>query len=192
VLGGHKAGTLALRDVIRTLDGGPDLAPADIAMASNELGLIQRLDRVRILAKALATVSGQYDHVLIDCPPNLGTLTINGLVAADRVIVPTVADYLSVRGLVLFLDTLQTVRAELNPGLVVLGVLLTFHDPRLVLAQDIVALLEQQGIPLLSVQVRRSVRVAEAALAHAPVSDYDPGHPAAVAYAELARVVDEE
>lgn len=191
VMGDGHPGTLAAADAIVSLGDGLDLLPSDIQLASNEMGMIQRPYRIEILSEALTPVVGAYDHIVLDLPPNLGTLTVNGLKAAERVLIPSIPDYLSVRGLRLFLDTVQNVRTRSrHPDLIVLGVLLTFHDGRLLHVRDIVEVLESRGVPLMPMQIPRSVRIAESALAHLPMSDYDPMHVASRAYAELAEVID--
>lgn len=183
------AGALPLRDIVTDLGGGLWLAPSDIALSEAELALISRIGRENVLRRALADVGAGY--VLIDCPPSLGILTINALTAAQGVVIPTTAEYLALRGLGAFLGTVGAIRQELNPGLTVLGVLVTFYDGRLLHAQEVIAAMEAQGLPVLSMQIRRSVRLAEAALAHAPIMTYDPSNPAAEAYRALAQELDQ-
>lgn len=182
------AGALPLRDIVTDLGGGLWLAPSDIALSEAELALISRIGRENVLRRALADVGAGY--VLIDCPPSLGILTVNALTAAQGVVIPTTAEYLALRGLGAFLGTVGAIRQELNPGLTVLGVLVTFYDNRLLHAQEVLAAMEAQGLPVLSMQIRRSVRLAEAALAHAPIMAYDPSNPAADAYRQLAERID--
>lgn len=189
VIGGADDGALGLGAVIRHLPGGPDLAPSDIALAGNELGLLQRLGREHVLKQALGDVAGRYDVILLDCPPNLGQLTVNALVAADRVLIPALADYLSLRGLLLFLDTVAVIKRRLNPGLGLLGVLITQYDARLLHAQDVLEAMSKRGIPVLPVKIPRSTRVAEAFADHRPIAAYDPSNPAAAAYAELGGLI---
>ena len=191
VMGGHDDGDLALADVALPVADGLELAPSDIALAGNELGLVQRLGREQVLKQALAGARG-YDVIIIDCPPNLGQLTINALVASDRVLIPTIADYLSLRGLLLFLDTLGIVRRRLNPELQVLGVLATMYNGRLVHARDVIAAMERNGIRVLPMRIPRSVRVAEALLAHKPIMAYDPDNPASVAYGDPGRWINDQ
>ena len=105
-------------------DGLPlHLVPADIALAVNELGMIQRFGRESLLSHALADVSRAYDVCLIDCPPSLGMLTVNALKAATAVIIPTQPQISDLRGLGLFLDTIRRIRHELNPTLKIMGIL---------------------------------------------------------------------
>jgi chromosome partitioning protein len=117
-------------------------------------------------------------------------LTVNALTASARVLVPTIPDYLSLRGLLLFLDTLGLVRRRLNPGLQVLGVLPTMYDARLLHGRDVIEAMERHGIQVLPMRIARTVRVAEAMNQHRPVWEFDPGNPAALAYLELGRWVD--
>lgn len=183
------AGTLPLAAIVQDLGGGLYLAPSDIALADAELRLIaQPMGRERALAVALEGLS--YDYALIDCPPSLGILTINALTAADAALIPTTAEYLALRGLAHFYRTLDQVRRFYNPGLVVLGVLVTFLDPRLLHAQEVLAAMEAQGLPVLPMQVRRSVRLAEAAVSHEPLLTYDPANPSTEAYRALAERID--
>ncbi len=188
VLGGATPGRLALQDAVRQVADGLYLAPSDIALAMSELGLVSRMGREGVLKRALSQVD--VDYALIDCPPSLGILTVNGLVAADRVLIPTIPEYLALRGLALFYDTLGQIRRELNPRLDVAGVLVTFYDPRLLHAQEVIDAMAAQGLPVLDVRIRRSVRVAESAVAHRSILEYDPSNPCAQAYRELAEVIE--
>jgi chromosome partitioning protein len=159
---------------------GPDnlwLVPAsrDLAGAAVELPRIEGSERR--LREMLGEVRERFALTLLDCPPSLGPVAVNALVAADQVIVPVQAEYLALEGLVQFLDTLNLVRNELNPGLVLTGVLITMHDERTKLAHDVEAELRRHFPELVfDTVIPRSVRVAEApsfgvsVLAHAPES----------------------
>jgi len=190
VVGAAVPGSLALRDVTRELDSGLHLAPADLSLAVSELGLVSRMGRENVLRQALAIVAQDYDVCLIDCPPSLGLLTVNALSAADAVLIPTQPQVVDLRGLRLFLDTLEQVRNGLNPGLETLGILVTFFDARLLHHRGAVETMEAAGLPLLPVRIGRSVRVAEAATGGEVVTTYAPGNPQAEAYRQLAEVVD--
>jgi len=189
VLGGAQPGRLPLAGAIVDLGGGLAIAPADIALAAAELGLTSRLGREGVLKKALATVAGDYDLILIDCPPSLGLLTVGALVAADEILVPTQPLVVDLRGLRLFLQTVDQVRQELNPELETLGVLVTFFDGRLTHHKAAIETMQSAGLPLLPVYIGRSVRVAEAAGAGQSVAVYEPGNPQAANYRQLAEVV---
>ncbi len=126
VLGGAVPGTLPVQEAIRSIDDNLWLLPADIALAVTELGLVSRMNRDSVLKKQLSEVADQYDVALIDCPPSLGMLTINALTAADGVLLPTQPQSVDLRGMQLFLDTLNQVRSELNPHIQTIGVLPTF------------------------------------------------------------------
>ncbi len=177
VIGGSTAGTLALADILRPLADGLTLAPADIALAYAELGLVSRLvGRESVLRRALATVADAFDLCIIDTAPSLGLLTVNALAAADAVLIPTQPEAAAVRGLALYLESVAQVKAGANPALDVLGVVVTMYDARLNHHRAAVAALEALGVRILQPAIGRSVRVAEAAtsgasILQAPVDD---------------------
>jgi chromosome partitioning protein len=189
VLGSTTPGTKALRDIAHRVEQHFFLAPSDIALSRSEAGLMVRLGRESVLKKALQNT--HFDYVLIDCPPSLGILTINALVAADEVLIPTACEYLALRGIALFYQTLREVQS-INPDLQVLGILPTFYDSRLVHARDVLQAMKDKDLPVLEVEVRRSVRFAESTLAGESILSYARSHPGAEAYRKLAEIVDEE
>ena len=194
VLGGAAAGALPLAkilvDVADVETAVLHLAPADIALSSNELGMVMRIGREYVLKNALATVGRAYDVCLIDCPPSLGMLTVNALAASDVAIIPTQPQISDVRGLILFLETVSSIRTAINPGLQILGVLVTFYDGRTIHHRDAVQTLIDQGLPLFATMIGRSIRVAEAPAAGESVVTYDPANPQAENYKQLAMEID--
>lgn len=160
VLGGAQPGTLSLVKVIKHIRERLDLAPSDIALSSNELGMDRRPLRELLLQKALATVSKNYDVCLIDCSPSLGLLVVNALTAAHAVISPTLPAALDLRGLKLFVESLEQIKADLNPGLEHLGVLVCQFDPRLNLHQAALTDLKESGLPIFPVTISKSVKAA--------------------------------
>lgn len=191
VLGGSSPGRLAMADILQVIDEALSLAPADIALAAVELGLTSRLGREMVLKRALAGLGDRFDLALIDCPPSLGLLTVAALTAADACIIPTQPQAADLRGLALFLATIEQIRSELNPGLQVLGVLVTFFDGRLNHHKAAIETMQAAGVQLLPVMIGRSVRVAEAAGVGESVVTYEPGNPQAGNYRQLAEVVRE-
>ena len=169
---------------------GPDnlwIVPAnrDLAGAAVELPRMKRSDKH--LRRMLGPVRERFGITLLDCPPSLGPVTVNALVAADRVIVPVQAEYLALEGLVQFLDTVRLLRQKLNPGLVLTGVLITMHDERTRLAQDVERQLRDHFSELMfRTVIPRSVRVAEAPSYGLPVIAHAPASRGSVAYRELA------
>jgi chromosome partitioning protein len=169
---------------------GPDnlwIVPAnrDLAGAAVELPRIDGSERH--LRGALGPVRERFALTLLDCPPALGPVTVNALVAADRVIVPVQAEYLALEGLVQFLETLDLVRCELNPALVLTGVLITMHDERTRLAQDVERELRNHFPELVfRTVIPRSIRVAEAPGFGLPVVAHAPSSRGSAAYRELA------
>jgi chromosome partitioning protein len=192
-LGRSFNGTLELfmYRIIVKVQPGLDLVPADIALARAEQGLLRsNAKRSLLLREALHTVGVKYDVALLDCPPNLGLMTMNALAAADAVLIPTTPNVLDLRALRLFLSSLQEVRQRLNPHVETLGILLTFFDGRLNHHKRIVHALRGLGLPLLDVTVGRSIRVAEASNASQSIVDYAPTHKQAEAYRQVGAVVD--
>ncbi len=188
VLGGAQPGTLTLREIARDLGSNLQLAPGDIALASCELGLAARLGRENALRRALATVQDDYELAIIDCPPSLGLLTVNALAAAAAVLIPTQPEIVALRGLRLFLDSLEAVRDALNPELEILGIVATFYDSRLLHHKEAIAALEGAQLPLLG-KIGRSVRVAEAGATGQSVLGYARTNPRSEEYRALAQEV---
>jgi chromosome partitioning protein len=169
---------------------GPDnlwIVPAsrDLAGAAVELPRIEGWERN--LRGGLGPVRERFSLTLLDCPPSLGPVTLNTLVAADRVVVPVQAEYLALEGLVQFLETLQLVGRELNPSLVLTGVVITMHDDRTRLAHDVERELREHFPELVfRTVIPRSIRVAEAPSFGLPVVEHSPDSRGSVAYRELA------
>jgi chromosome partitioning protein len=139
---------------------------------------------------ALASVRGAYAFTLLDCPPSLGPLTVNALVAADRVIVPVQTEYFALEGLAGLLDTLSLIQRELNPRLTVAGMLLTMHDGRTRLAQDVEREVRAHFPELVfETVIPRNIRIGEAPSFGLPVTRHDPRCSGSVAYVNLAREV---
>lgn len=163
-------------------------ANRDLAGAAVELPGLER-SHLR-LREALGSVRERFAATLIDCPPSLGPVAVNALAAADRAIVPVQAEYLALEGLVQFLDTLQSVRRELNPALVLTGLVITMADERTRLSKDVESELREHFPELvLDTVVPRSVRVAEAPSYALPVTEHAPGSRGAEAYRGLAAEV---
>ncbi len=169
---------------------GPDnlwLVPAAVDLAGAAVEL-PRLDGSETrLRESLGPVRERFAFTLLDCPPSLGPISVNALVAADRVIVPVQAEYLALEGLVQFLDTLGMIRRELNPALNVSGLLITMHDERTRLAQDVERELREHFPEMVfRTVIPRSVRVAEAPSYGLPVTEHAPSSRGSDAYRALA------
>jgi len=167
------------------------LLPASPALAGAEVELIEMDRRENRLKDALAPVVDRYDYILIDCPPSLSLLTVNGLIAAQGgLIIPVQCEYLALEGLGQLSQTINRVRTALFPGLRIRGVLLTMYDGRTRLANDVVAEV-RRVFPnqVYQAVIPRSIRLAEAPSYGLPISLYAPESPAAKAYAALAQEV---
>ena len=170
-------------DRLGLVPAGPDLAGANVELPR----LPGSENRLR---DALAPIRDRYAFVLLDCPPSLGPLTVNALVAADRVIVPVQAEYFALEGLAGLLDTLSLVQRELNPRLTIAGMLLTMHDGRTRLAQEVESEVRTHFPKLVfDTVIPRNVRVGEAPSFGQPVIHFDPHCAGAEAYFELAKEV---
>jgi chromosome partitioning protein len=171
---------------------GLALVPATIDLAGAEVHLLSRTGREHVLARALQPVLGEHDVVLIDCPPSLGVLTINGLTAAEVVLVPLQCEALSHRGVGQLLETIEDVRQFANEKLRVLGVIPTMYDSRTTHARKVLAeVQERHGLPVFSPPVPKSVRFAEAPELGCSILQHAPTSAGAAAYRALAtQVVD--
>src|SRR4051794_899471 len=169
---------------------GPDnlwIVPAHVDLAGAAVELPRFPGYETRLRDGLGPVRSRFAYTLLDCPPSLGPVAVNALVAADKVIVPVQAEYLALEGLVQFLDTLKLVRRELNPELEIAGVLITMHDDRTRLSKDVEReLREHLPARVFKTVVPRSVRVAEAPSYGIPVSEHDPKSTGSRAYRALA------
>ncbi|MCD6726312.1 MAG: ParA family protein [Solirubrobacteraceae bacterium] len=187
VLAGRVPAAAALVDTavagLRLLPANPDLAAANLELP-REPGSETRL------REALAPLREQAAYILLDCPPSLGPLTINALVAADRVIVPVQTEYFALEGLAGLLETLGLVQRQLNPRLAVAGFLLTMHDGRTRLARDVEREVRQHFPELVfDTVIPRNVRIGEAPSYGRPVIHHDPLCAGSDAYFELAKEV---
>lgn len=163
------------------------LLPSTIDLAGAELHLLTKTGREYVLRKALAKVVDDYDQVLIDCPPSLGILTINGLTAADEVLIPLQCESLSQRGVGQLLDTIDDVRDYTNEDLQVRGAIATLFDGRTKLAHQVVEQVRREyGVDVLEPYVPKSVKVAEAPAKGRSILTHAPRSRSAEAYRELA------
>jgi chromosome partitioning protein len=168
---------------LKLVPAHPDLAGANVELP-REAGSELRL------REALGGVRERFDYVLLDCPPSLGPLTVNALVAADRVIVPVQTEYFALEGLAGLLDTLALIQRELNPRLTIAGMLLTMHDGRTRLARDVEREVREHFPSLVfDTVIPRNVRVGEAPSYGRPVTHHDPHCAGSDAYFELAKEV---
>lgn len=178
-----------LADVVRPVDGVGQLflVPATIDLAGAEVHLLAKTGREHVLARALQPELASYDVVLIDCPPSLGVLTINGLTAAERVLVPLQCEALSHRGVGQLLETIEDVRMFANPAVEVVGVVATMFDGRTRHARHVLAEVERRyGLVVLDPPVPKSVRFAEAPELGKSILQYAPASAGADAYRRLA------
>ena len=205
----HHRGTLSTYDAI--VDGTPlseivqqspeiehlFVVPATIDLAGAEIELVSMVAREGRLRKALhahpqilAETEDRFDYVLIDCPPSLGLLTLNALVAGDEMLIPIQAEYYALEGLGQLLETVDMVRQHLNPRLVVSTILVTMYDARTRLAAGVAdEVREHFGEQVLRTSIPRSVRVSEAPSYGQTVMTYDPASPGALSYLEAAREI---
>ena len=177
-----------MADLVRpTLVPGLDLLPADTDLAGAELELVGLERREYRLRESLAAVSARYDFVLIDCPPGLGLLTLNGLVAAQGVLVPLQCEYFALEGISMLVQTVERVRRGLNPVLRLQGIVLTMHDRRNNLSEQVAADVRGFfGAQVYETVIPRNIRVSEAPSHGKPVLLYDIRSPGAQAYVKLA------
>lgn len=173
-------------------DEGVDLLPANISLAGMEVSLVNAMSRETTLKRVLSNYARDYDHILLDCSPSLGMLTINALTAADRVIIPVQTQYLSIKGVEQLLNTVARVRQSLNHRLRIDGVLLTMVDSRTNNSREIATLLREtygRKIRIFDAEIPRSVRAAEISTEGASIFQHDPGGKVAQAYHALTKEV---
>ena len=171
---------------------GVDLMPANIELSGIEVSLVNAMSREMVLKQYLETVKKEYQYIILDCMPSLGMLTINALAAADSVLIPVQAQYLSAKGLEQLLQTVGKVRKQINPKLKIDGILLTMVDNRTNYAKDISALLRDtygDKIKVFGTDIPHSVRAAEISAEGKSIFAHDPKGKVAEAYKDLTKEV---
>lgn len=169
---------------------GLDLVPATINLAGAEVELVSEMARENRLKDAVGAMRGRYDYIFIDCPPSLGLLTVNALVAADKLLIPIQCEFYALEGVTKLLDSMKRVKSRLNPTLDIYGVLLTMYDGRTTLAKQVVN--EVRGFfgkTVFETLIPRTVKLSEAPSFGQPITQYDPTGKGALAYIELAKEV---
>ena len=169
---------------------GLDAISASIDLSGAAIELVDQEDREFYLKNALEPLQSVYDYILIDCPPSLGILTLNGLAAADSVLVPMQCEYFALEGITLLLQTVQKVQKEINPDLKIGGIFFTMFDSRTRLAQDVVMQVKSYFKELVfNTIIPRNVRLSEAPSHGLPICMYDPDCVGARSYQKLAEEV---
>ena len=173
-----------IEDVVQPTNvDGLAVLPSDRSLAGAEVELVPNAGRERRLKRVLEQEGGEFDFVLLDCPPSLGLLTVNGLTAADSVLIPLQCEYYALEGLGQLMATIDLIREHLNPNLSMKGVVLTMHDGRTSLSADVTAEVRNHlGEQVFETIVPRSVRLAEAPSYGQPIARYSPSSRGALAY----------
>ena len=182
---------VAIEDVIIPDVGeGLDLVPATINLAGAEVELVSEMARENRLKDAVGSLRGKYDYVFIDCPPSLGLLTVNALVAADKLLIPIQCEFYALEGVTKLLDSMKRVKTRLNPTLDIFGVLLTMYDGRTTLSRQVVEEVRSYfGKTVFTTLIPRTVKLSEAPSFGQPITHYDPSGKGAQSYVNLAKEV---
>jgi len=192
VMGGSEPGTIGIDKTIIDIPIENSfflhVAPSDLTLANCELGLTARLGRENVLKKALKRVNANYDVCLIDCPPSLNILTVNALTACNAIIAPVLPQAADLRGLNLFIQSLENMR-DLNPDAELLGVLICQFDSRLNHHQEAAEALKNSGLPVYKTAIGRTIKAAESAGVGRPLVEYDPGGPRSKEYQQFTSEV---
>ena len=185
------SGLTSLKEAIRaTAIPGLSVVPAGIDLSGAAVELIDQEGRDFFLKKALEPAREQYDYILIDCPPSLGVLTLNGLAAADGALIPMQCEYFAMEGLTHLLQTIRRIKKGSNPSLEIRGIFFTMYDPRTRLAQQVVKEVSAYfQDKVFSTIIPRNVRLSEAPSHGLPISKYDPHSSGAKAYKSLTAEV---
>jgi chromosome partitioning protein len=173
--------------VVKVAQSGVDVLPANSDLTAAEVQLVNRIGREKQLELALNRVRDDYDYILIDCPPSLNMLTVNALVASSSVLIPMQCEYYALEGLSSLLDTIEQIRASVNPDIKLEGLLRTMYDPRNNLSNDVSSeLVEHFGDRVYRTVIPRNVRLAEAPSYGQPIMQYDRTSRGSLAYLALA------
>lgn len=176
--------------IIPDIAEGLDIAPATINLAGAEVELVSEMARENRLKDAVGSMRGKYDFILIDCPPSLGLLTVNALVAADKLLIPIQCEFYALEGVTKLLESMKRVKSRLNPTLDIYGILLTMYDSRTTLSKQVVdEVREYFGRLVFTTPIPRTVKLSEAPSFGQPITQYDPKGRGALSYIELAKEV---
>lgn len=176
--------------IIPDVTEGLDVVPATINLAGAEVELVSQFAREARLKDAVTSLRGKYDYIIIDCPPSLGLLTINGLVAADSLLIPIQSEFYALEGVTKLLESMKLVKNRLNPTLDVFGVLITMYDGRTTLSKQVCAEVRNYfGKQVFETNIPRTVKLSEAPSYGMPINEYDPRGKGAEAYNALAEEV---
>lgn len=176
--------------IIPDIAEGLDIAPATINLAGAEVELVSEMARENRLKEAVGSMRGKYDFILIDCPPSLGLLTVNALVAADKLLIPIQCEFYALEGVTKLLESMKRVKSRLNPTLDIYGILLTMYDSRTTLSKQVVdEVREYFGRLVFSTPIPRTVKLSEAPSFGQPITQYDPKGRGSLSYIELAKEV---
>ncbi|TVQ40411.1 MAG: ParA family protein [Spirochaetaceae bacterium] len=187
VLNGGRAASSEIRG---TSVDNLSIIPSSVNLTGANVELVQEAEREQYLKRALADVKDDFDYLFIDCPPSLGILTLNGLVAADTVLIPLQCEYFAMEGLTQLLQSIRKVQSGYNPRLGILGILFTMYDSRTRLAQDVVQeVIGYFGKRVFRTIIPRNVRLSEAPSHGIPINQYDPECVGAQSYRKLSEEV---
>jgi chromosome partitioning protein len=178
------------REAIQPTSHGVDLLPSDLDLAAVEFSIYNEMGREQLLKQRISKLRRHYDHILIDCPPSLGLLTINALTAADQVLIPLQCAYLAMKGMQRLLETIQKVKQKLNRQLEVMGILLTMFDRRTLHSKEIQeGMRERFGELIFQTIIPKSVQFDDATVAGEPILRFAPRSEHARSYRSLAKEV---
>lgn len=176
--------------IIPDVCSGLDVLPATINLAGAEVELVTEMARENRLKDALGRLRGRYDYVFIDCPPSLGLLTVNALVAADKLLIPIQCEFYALEGVTKLLDSMKRVKTRLNPSLDIFGVLLTMYDGRTTLSKQVAEEVRSYFGPLVfNSMIPRTVKLSEAPSFGLPITQYDPTGKGSQSYVDLSKEV---
>lgn len=176
-----------IKEIIYKVGDNLSIAVSNLDLSVAEISLVNMMARETVLKKALKEIKDEFDYILIDCPPNLGLLTINALCASDRVLIPVSTDYLSLRGVDLLVDTVAKVKDNLNEDLEVLGLIATMYDSRTRHSNEILDVFKDNHN--LIGTVSESVRIKDSILASMPMGEFDPTHKTAEEYKAITEKI---
>lgn len=176
--------------IIPQVAEGLDVVPATINLAGAEVELVSEMARENRLRDAIETLRGKYDYIFIDCPPSLGLLTVNALVATDELLIPIQCEYYALEGVTKLLESMKRVKSRLNPSIDIFGVLMTMYDGHTNLSKQVVEEVRSYfGDKVFDMVIPRTVKLSEAPSYQQPITQYEPTGKGSIAYMEVAKEV---